>query len=287
MTSNNSPLSVTILGTGIIGSAVARNLAAKGFSVRVWNRTIENARPLADNGITVCEDVNDALDGSGLIITILKDGPAVESALRSAELDQRKTAWIQLSTVGVDATLSLAALASGHGIAFYDAPVLGTRAPAEQGRLVVLASGPEGARSDVQSIFDAIGQRTIWVSETPGDSSRLKLALNAYVLALTHATAETLKIASTLGVDPNHVMDALKGGPLDSGYLQIKGAAMLAGDYTTNFSVENGMKDAGLVLEALKDSSVQVDLVEAGLNRFRRAAEAGYGNLDIAASFLV
>ncbi|RYB96851.1 NAD-binding protein, partial [Ciceribacter ferrooxidans] len=83
----------------------------------------------------------------------------------------------------------------------------------------------------------------------PGASSRLKLALNAYVFALTHGTAETLAIARALGVDPALVIEALTGGPLDSGYFQAKGAAMLKGDFSTSFSVDNGVKDARLVVD--------------------------------------
>lgn len=287
MTENNPAVSVAVLGTGLIGAAVARNLAHKGFHVRAWNRKSEKAQVLTADGAQAFDNPADAISDADVIVTVLKDGPAVNEAMAAALPGLRKGAiWLQLSTVGVEAIDTLAALADENGLVFYDAPVQGTRQPAEQGKLVILASGPEEGRRVAQSVFDAIGQRTLWVSDRPGASSRLKLALNAYVFALTHGTAETLAIAKALGVDPALVVEAVTGGPLDSGYFQGKAAAMLKGDFTASFSVANGVKDASLVVDALTGTSVQADLAAAGLARFQRVAEAGHGDKDIAASFL-
>lgn len=287
MTGNSSVLPVAVLGTGIIGAAVASNLARKGFAVHAWNRSAEKARALAVDGVTSFENAADAVRGAAIVVTVLKDGPTVTKAVAAALPGFAKgIVWIQLSTVGAEAIDELASFAEEHGFVFYDAPVQGTRQPAEQGKLVILASGPQDKRETAQSIFDAIGQKTLWVSDTAGVCSRLKLALNAYVFALTHGTAETLAIARALGVDPALVIEAVTGGPLDSGYFQGKGAAMLKGDFATSFSVGNGVKDARLVVEALKGTGVRADLAEAGLVRFQRAAEAGHGDKDIAASFL-
>lgn len=287
MTDNSSALPVAVLGAGIIGAAVARNLARKGFDVRAWNRSADKAQALAADGVTPFENAADAVRGAAIVMTVLKDGSAVTEAIGAALPSLSKgVVWLQLSTVGVAAIGELSGFADEHDFVFYDAPVQGTRQPAEQGKLVILASGPQDGREMAQSVFDAIGQRTLWVSDTAGASSRLKLALNAYVFALTHGTAETLVIARALGVDPALVIEAVTGGPLDSGYFQGKGAAMLKGDFSTSFSVENGVKDARLVVEALKGTGVRADLAEAGLVRFERAAEAGHGDKDIAASFL-
>ena len=287
MTDHSTALPVAVLGTGIIGTAVARNLARKGFAVHAWNRSAEKANALAADGVTPFEDAADAMRGAQIVVTVLKDGPAVTEAMAAALPGMSKgVIWLQLSTVGAEAIDNLASFAAENSFSFYDAPVQGARQPAEQGKLVILASGPEDKRQIAQSVFDAIGQRTLWVSDTAGASSRLKLALNAYVFALTHGTAETLAIARALGVDPALVIKALTDGPLDSGYFQGKGAAMLRGDFATSFSVENGVKDARLVVEALKGTGLRADLAEAGLVRFQRAAEAGHGDKDIAASFL-
>lgn len=287
MTVNTRPPSVAVLGTGLIGAAVARNLARKGFKVRAWNRSADKVQALAADGIKGFESLAETVSEADILVTVLKDGPAINDVLATALPDVRKgTVWLQLGTVGIEAIEALTALAARHGVVFYDAPVQGTRQPAEQGKLVILASGSDAGREVAQSVFDAIGQRTLWVSDKPGASSRLKLALNTFVFALTHGTAETLTIAKALGIDPALVIEAVTGGPLDSGYFQAKAAAMLKGDFTTNFSVDNGIKDVRLIMEALEGTGIKADLAAAGLTRFERMADAGHGEKDIAASFL-
>ena len=288
MTSDQRPAGpIAVLGTGLIGAGVARNLALNGFEVRAWNRSAAKVQALSDHGVIPFDDAQDAVRDARIIVTVLKDGPAVEEVMTAiAPALGNGMVWLQLSTVGIEAITSLTSLATKWGLNFYDAPVLGTRQPAEQGKLTVLASGAKSGREVAQAVFDAIGQRTLWVADTPGASSRLKLALNAYVFVLTHGIAESLAIASALGVDPHLVIDALTGGPLDSGYLQSKGGAMLKGGFDASFTVNNGLKDAKLVADALVGTGVRADLAEAGLARFERAASLGHGEKDIAATFL-
>jgi 3-hydroxyisobutyrate dehydrogenase len=278
---------VAVLGTGIIGAAVARNLQKNAFNVNAWNRTYEKATALSVSGIEVFEKAEDAVRGASIVLTVLKDGHAVLEAMKAALPGLAKgTIWLQLSTVGVKANEELTSFAEQHGLEFYDAPVQGTRGPAEQGQLIIIASGNLSQREAIQPIFDAIGKRTLWVSEQSGVSSKLKLALNSWAFALTHGIAESLSIAEALGVDPALVVDVVKGGPMDSMYFQLKAASILSGDYTVSFSVANAVKDAELVVEAAKEAGVKVDAVEAGLNRFNRALQAGHGDKDMAASYL-
>lgn len=278
---------IAVFGTGLIGAPVARNLQKRGFTVRVWNRTAAKAQALAHDGIQVFDNAADAVRGADMIVTVLKDGPSVQKAMEAAAPNLNQGAiWLQLSTVGTDAVDALAALAEQMGLVFYDAPVQGTRQPAELAQLVILASGPVGQRAAVQPVFDAIGKRTVWVSDQPGASSRLKLALNSWVFALTHGLAESLVLAKGLGVDPALVVDVVTGSPMDSGYFQAKAAAILAGNYTASFSVTNAVKDAHLVVDAATQAGVPLDVAPAGLQRFERALQAGHGDKDMAASYL-
>jgi 3-hydroxyisobutyrate dehydrogenase len=262
-------------------------LNKQGFTVQAWNRTAVKAQALAPEGIQVFDTASDAVRGADIIVTVLKDGPSVLEAMQAAAPSLRKgTVWLQLSTVGIEAIATLAEFAAQHGLVFYDAPVQGTRQPAEQGQLVILASGPINKREIVQPVFDAIGKRTLWVSEQAGTSSRLKLALNSWAFALTHGIAESLRIAKGLEVDPALVVDVVTGGPMDSGYFQAKAAAILANDYTVSFSIANAVKDAQLVVDAAAQAGVQADAAQAGLWRFERALAAGHGDKDMAASYL-
>ncbi|MCX2968862.1 MULTISPECIES: NAD(P)-dependent oxidoreductase [Streptomyces] len=285
---SSAPPVVAVLGTGIIGAPVARNLSRGGFTVRAWNRTRAKADALGADGVTVAATPAEAVEGADVVVTVLKDGPSVLEAVEAAAPKLAEgTVWVQVSTVG-EAVDELAAFAAEAGLVFVDAPVQGTRQPAEQGKLVVLAAAAPSVRDTVQPLFDTIGSRTVWVGEdgASGAASRLKLALNVWVIALTHGVGESLALARELGVDPRHVLDVVSGGPMDSGYFQVKSAAIVAGDFTTSFSVDNAAKDARLALAAADRVGVRLEATEAGHRRFERAAELGHGDKDMAAGYL-
>ena len=184
---------VAVLGTGTMGAGMTRTIAAAGLEVRVWNRTAARAEPLADVA-TVADSIRDAVDGADIVLTMLYDVDSVAAAITEAgPALGDDTVWLQQSTVGVAGTERLVALAAELGVAYVDAPVLGTRKPAEDGALVVLASGTADLRTRVQPVFDAIGSRTMWVGEA-GAGTRLKLAANAWVLTVVEGVAESLAL---------------------------------------------------------------------------------------------
>ena len=161
---------VAVLGTGTMGAGMARNLIGAGLDVTVWNRSPDRARPLADAGARIATDAAEAVSGADVVVTMLFDVDAVAQVMEWALPAVAPNAvWVQTSTVGLEGTERLAALAAQHDVAFVDAPVLGTKGPAEQGTLTVLASGPTSLREAVAPVFDAIGSKTIWVGEQPGD----------------------------------------------------------------------------------------------------------------------
>jgi 3-hydroxyisobutyrate dehydrogenase len=214
---------VAVLGTGTIGKPAARNLAHAGFPVHAWNRTRQRSALLSADGVLVAASLQEAVAEADVLMTFLSDGPSVEEVMDDAASAARAGAtWIQSSTVGIPATERLAELASDYRLVFVDAPVLGTKEPAEKGELVVFASGPKEAEERCEPIFDAIGKATRWVGEA-GAGQRFKLVINTWLLAAVEGVAEAISLARGLGLDPNEVLDALSGGPLDMPYLQLKG----------------------------------------------------------------
>jgi 3-hydroxyisobutyrate dehydrogenase len=275
---------VALLGTGTMGAGMARNIAATGLPLRVWNRTPDKAEALADVA-TVSTTVAGAVDGADIVVTMLFDEQAVADALGQAGGALASgTLWIQTSTVGVAGADRLAELADDLGLVYVDAPVLGTKKPADDGALVVLASGPDEARTRAQPVLDAIGSRTIWVGEA-GTGSRLKLAANAWVFTVVEGVAESLALARDLGVDPRLFLEAVKGGALDAPYLQLKGAAMLDDEFTPAFRLGGALKDVDLILAAAGDAGVDLGLMPGIREHFARAVDAGHGDLDMAVTY--
>ncbi|KUL34199.1 3-hydroxyisobutyrate dehydrogenase [Streptomyces sp. NRRL F-4489] len=280
--------SVAVLGTGIMGAAMARNLLRAGLDVRVWNRTRARAEPLADEGARVAGSPAEAVDGADAVLTMLLDGPAVLDAMRQAAPGLAPgTLWLQMSTVGPAALEPLVRLAAEQDLRLVDAPVLGTKAPAEKGELTVLAAGPRELRDRAERVFGVVGSRTQWVGEdaASGAGSRLKIVVNNWVLTVIAGTGETLALSKGLGVDPREFLAAVAGGPLDMPYLRMKSELILSGDLAPSFTVSAGRKDAGLITDAAEGAGVRSDLALAVAERFRRAEEQGHGGEDGAAAY--
>jgi 3-hydroxyisobutyrate dehydrogenase len=195
----------------------------------------------------------------------------------------RDAVWLQSATVGLEATRRCAELAGRAGVGFVDAPVLGTRGPAEEGKLIVLAGGPARLRPAVAPVLDAIGSRTVWVGESAGDGHRLKLAANSWVLSLVGATAQAIGLTRALGLDPALFLETIAGGPLDCAYAQLKGKAMIAGEFPPAFTLSGAVKDSQLIADALGDVGVDPSLMAALHGRFAAAADGGHADEDMAA----
>jgi 3-hydroxyisobutyrate dehydrogenase len=217
-----------------MGAAMAKNIAAAGHDVVVWNRTRERAEA---TGLPVAGSPADAVAGVDVLLTVLHDLAAVRDALVGVDLGE--VAWMQSSTVG----LAIEELAAVGG-RLVDAPVLGTRKPAVEGKLTAFLAGPLEARDAVRPVAEAVSATVVDVGDRVGDATRLKLILNTWVLFLTEGTTELLALAAAAGFEPERVLDALAGGPLDSAYLQQKGAMVVAERFEPQFKLETALKDA-------------------------------------------
>lgn len=296
---------VAVLGAGgTMGFPIARNIARAGLPIRVWNRSNDKARPLTEDGAYLARTPRDAATGAGIVVTMLADADAVIGAMdgpdgalaamdgaNQEDGDRTKDPrgphhplWVQMSTIGEEGTSRCAELANRHGIGFVDAPVLGTRQPAEERKLVILESGPEEARPRVQPIFDAIGQRTIRAGEA-GAGTRLKLVTNSWVLAVVEAGAETIALSEGLGLDPGLFFQAIDGGNLDLPYLRMKAKAMTERNFTPAFKLALAAKDATLVRRAAQERGLDLPLLDAIARRFAEAARE-HGDKDFSATYL-
>jgi 3-hydroxyisobutyrate dehydrogenase len=278
---------IAFLGTGRMGAPMAANLAHAGLDVRVWNRTASHAEALTRDGATVANSPAEAVQGAGIVITMLADGAATEQAANGPDgflATSRGTIWVQMATIGTEWTAHLADSAARHGVTFVDAPVSGSQGPARAGQLTILASGPDQARDVLAPVFGALGNATAWLGPV-GNGTRAKLVLNSWLADIAETTAETLSFARQLGLEPDAIVDLLASTPLGSPYAIQKARTMLSGDFTPAFALKHAIKDAELAAQAADATGAQLTLITALLPRWQRAAASGHAEDDVAAIY--
>jgi 3-hydroxyisobutyrate dehydrogenase len=273
---------IAVLGTGTMGSAMARTLARAGLEVTAWNRTLDRARALEADGITVEPAIWAAVADADVVLTMAFDARAtLDLAARFLGAMREDAIWLQCSTVGPNGIRWLVDQADQYGVALVDAPVVGSRAPAEAGELVVLVSGAPALVERVRPVLEAVGSATVNAGIEIGKASALKLACNAYIASVTAALGQSIAMCRELGVDPALFLEAMGASALDSAYLRSKGAMMVDGDFTPSFAVDGALKDIALMIQSVDPEVTPLLPVLRGA--FGAASAAGHGNQDIAA----
>ncbi|WP_341349809.1 NAD(P)-dependent oxidoreductase [Klenkia taihuensis] len=269
--------SVAVLGLGTMGAAMAQRLVDAGLDVRVWNRSPEKAEPFGDRAAATAAE---AVEGADVVLTMLFDADSVRSVADDVLPAMHEGAiWMQSSTTGPDAAEEFAKRAADAGVHFLDAPVLGTKAPAEQGKLTALVAGDDADVDAVQPVLDAISVKTVRLGAPP-KASALKIAANAWIATVTAGIGQSLTLADKLGVDPADLLTALEGSAVDTPYLQMKGKAILGRDFTPSFEVTGLLKDVRL---AAQTQGVDSTLLDALTALYANAADSGHGDEDVSA----
>jgi 3-hydroxyisobutyrate dehydrogenase len=278
-------MQVAVLGTGIMGAGMGRSLLRAGHSVRVWNRSAEKARPLADAGATVADTAAAAVDGAEVVLVMLFDTAAVLDVLAAATEQGSDAVWLQGSTIGQEGMLEVAALAAGRGLKLLDAPVMGTKGPAEQGKLIQLLSGDPDHVETARPAIDAYSTRVVYAGDSLGAASALKLVCNAWISSVNAAVGQSFALAQGLGIDPALFVEAISGGAADNQYLHMKSDMIVKGDYPPSFTLDGAVKDVELIVAAARGASVADDVLTALAATYRRAADAGHGEEDMGAVY--
>ena len=278
-----------VLGTGIMGSAMTRNLLRAGLRTTVWDRSASATAPLAEAGAEVAGTPADAVRDARVVITMLPTPDVVTSVIFGEDVAgafARGAAWAQMGTIGeaasADITRRLGRLRPD--VLFVDAPVSGSKGPAEQGQLLILASGPAAAEEVTRPVFSAIGRKTLWLGAEAGQGSRMKIVVNAYMSILIEGVAEALELAAQLGVDAAKLAEAIEGGPLDAPIADAKLHKMERGDYAPEFPLEWALKDVDLAIAEAPGATLP--LLAALSRQWRATVDAGHGREDVSVARL-
>jgi 3-hydroxyisobutyrate dehydrogenase len=274
---------VAVLGIGAMGHAMATSMLRAGIPTIVWNRRPAATRDLAGLGAEAAETAAEAARRATIVVTMVTDTDAVFSIAR----DQGMLAalapgaiWVQMSTIGVAGIERVAAMVQAErpDVTLLDAPVSGSKDPAEQGQLTIFASGPEEARPRVAPLFDALGQRTIWVGAV-GAGSRLKLVNNTLVAFAAEAVATSVALAGRVGVETETVIEAVGGGPLVSPWQAAKLDRIAKGEFSAQFALSLALKDVRLALQAAGDH--RFPALACLADEWQQAVDQGLGDQDL------
>jgi 3-hydroxyisobutyrate dehydrogenase len=291
MTSTDSSAAtvrVAVLGTGIMGAAMTRNLVAAGLPTTVWDRSPAATLPLAAAGAQAAATPAEAVRDAQVVITMLPTAEVMTSVVLDGDVAAafaQDAVWAQMGTIGLAATTAIDSRLGQlrPDVMFVDAPVSGSKGPAETGKLLILASGPAAAAQALRPVFSAIGRKTLWLGQA-GQGSRMKLAVNAYMSILIEGVAEALELASRFGIDDAQLAEAIEGGPLDAPIADAKLHKMEQQDFTPEFPLEWALKDVDLAIEAADGS--QLPLLTALSRQWQSAVDAGHGRQDVSAARL-
>lgn len=274
---------VAVLGIGAMGHGMAASALRAGIPTIVWNRDLAATRDLAGLGADVAETAADAARRAAIVVTMVTDTDAVISIAREQGMLAALAPgaiWVQMSTIGVAGIDRVAAMVQGErpDVTLLDAPVSGSRDPAEQGQLTIFASGPEEARSRVAALFDALGQRTIWVGGV-GAGSRLKLVNNTWVAFAAEGVATSVALARRLGLETEKVMEALGGSPIVSPWQAAKLQRIAKGEFSAQFALSLALKDVRLALQAADDDRFAALACLA--DEWQQGVDQGLGGQDL------
>jgi len=277
------PPKLAVLGLGTMGRAMAGSALRAGIPVVAWNRDPILTGTLTDQGFEVAQSVSEAVRDADVVITMVTDADAVASIATEQGLLAALgpgAIWAQMSTIGVEGTSRVLAIASDRrpDVLFVDAPVSGSRVPAEQGTLLIFASGPEDARPRVTPVFDAIGQRTMWLGPA-GRGSRMKLVNNTLLAFTAEGVANSLAVAHRLGLDVTSVIEAFDGGPLVSPWESGKFNRIAQGEYSAEFALALALKDVRLALSEVGPTEFKV--LAALADEWTGIADRGLGTEDV------
>lgn len=282
---------LTVLGCGIMGAGIARSAVRAGIPTRAWDRTYERAESVGE-GVEPAERLDDAVKGADIVLTMLADARAVLSVMDEqnglASMTSGAT-WVQMATIGLDGFDGVQRLAQTRDdITLIDAPVSRTKGPAETGKLIVLASGErERAGEKLTRLFDAIGQRTVWLGNA-GQGTRMKVVMNAWLAFLMEGIAETIALGDSLGVRAEQFAEIVEGGPLGPAWAIAKLRKIQAGkESETEFPLKWATKDVHLALDAFaRGGRTSLPALGAIATAWDEAVERGLGDDDLSAAYL-
>lgn len=281
--------SISLLGLGLMGTAIGERVLAAGYPLTVYNRTPGKADALAADGASIASDARGLLSPGPVCITVVSDDAALEAVALGDEGvltgAAPGTTLIDMSTVSPVASARVAAAADDAGVHYLRAPVSGNPAVVRAGNLTIIVSGPESALEEARPLLEAIGPNIYYVGADE-QARVVKLALQIFIAGTTQLLAEALLLGERGGVERATLLEVLGGSVVGSPFVKYKTGPLLADDYSATFTTEMLLKDIGLVLAQAEASASPAPLAAQLEELVRSTIAAGYGDADFMALYL-
>ena len=277
---------VGFIGLGTMGKPMALNLHKAGYELGVYNRSPEKTEPFKELDIPVFETPAELTENSDIIIIMVSDSDALIDVVLGYDGVQQSLAEgktvINMSTVSHEATMEVDEAVGMKGARFIEAPVSGTKKPAEDATLTVLAAGDKELVEEQKRLLKTMGKTVIYCGET-GQATYMKLTINLLLGNMMQALGETLVFGKKLGLKPSTILENIGSGPLNTPLFSMKGQMITERNFEKNFPVNLLLKDLDLVLDAARNNGVMLPLTSAAREAVNGANALGHGEEDMAA----
>lgn len=277
---------VGFLGLGIMGFAMARNLVKAGYEVTVWNRTPAKARALETEGARVGASPREVVAASDVTFAMLADPAAARDVCFGPDGVLAGVSpghdYVDVSTVDDQTARDIAAAVTARGARYLEAPVSGTKKPAEDGTLIFLAAGNHGLYDLVGPALDKMGKKRVYLGEV-GQGARMKLIVNMIMGAMMASLGEGLSLAEKGGLDAATLLDVLDAGAMACPMFKGKGALVAKDDYSPNFPLKHMQKDLRLAMLLGDELRQPLNVIAAANEDYKRAMAAGLADEDMCA----
>lgn len=277
---------VGFFGLGIMGQAMSANVARKGYDVTVYNRTPRQVAELERLNVAVAATPAECAAGADALITMLTGPEACDAMLFGphgvGEEGLRGKTLINMSTVSVAYTTALAARLAALDCAFIDAPVSGSKKPAQDGSLVILAGGEEAVVERWEPLLLTMGWKVVHCGPA-GAGTMMKLAVNQLLAVMMEGLGEMLALGEKGGLSVESMLEVVLAGPLSCGLFQLKRDMLVQGEYPAQFPLKHMLKDLTFAVQQADAVNAAAPTLRAAREVFARAAEAGHGDDDFAA----
>lgn len=279
-------MDVGFVGLGVMGQPMALNLARAGMPLVVWNRSPARTEPLRSAGARVATSPAEVFQQARVVLLMLADGPAVDAVLGRGTPDFAANVAghtiVHMGTTAPAYSRGLEADVAAAGGSYVEAPVSGSRAPAEAGQLVAMLAGRPAAVDAVRPLLRPMCQRTFACGPVP-TALLMKLSVNLFLTTMVACLAETVHFADRHGLDLDQLLDVLDAGPMASSVSRVKARMLAAQDFAVQASITNVLENTRLISEAARGSALASPLVDVAHALYGETLELGYAHSDMAA----